>query len=46
MEEVRAYYDEKAENHELPFDTLVFRVLDAVTWKYLESYVRAHCCIM
>jgi ubiquinone/menaquinone biosynthesis C-methylase UbiE len=39
MEEVRAYYNEKARYYESPFDSLCFRVLDAVTWKYLEPYV-------
>lgn len=39
MEDVRAYYAEKARNYELPFDSLIFRVLDAITWNYLEPYL-------
>ncbi len=39
MEEARAYYNEKARNYDSPFDCLGFRVLDAITWKYLEPYL-------
>jgi ubiquinone/menaquinone biosynthesis C-methylase UbiE len=38
-EELRAYYCENATKYDLPFDCLGFRVLDAVTWKYLEPFV-------
>ena len=41
MKDVKTYYDEKAERYEEVFDTLYFRVFDAVTWKYLEPYVPA-----
>ncbi len=39
MEDVEAYYDKKSESYESIFDTLYFKVYDAVTWKYLEPYV-------
>jgi len=39
MKEVKAYYDERAESYDNVFDTLYFRVFDAVTWKFLEPYV-------
>ena len=41
MDEIEAYYDEKSERYEEIFDTLYFKVYDAVTWKYLEPYVPA-----
>lgn len=41
MKDVKTYYDEKAERYEEVFDTVYFRVFDAVTWKYLEPYVPA-----
>lgn len=39
MEEVKSYYDEKAESYDRTFDMLYFKVYDVVTWKYLEPYV-------
>ena len=39
MEEVKSYYNEKAKNYDDVFEMLVLRVLDAVTWKYLEPYL-------
>lgn len=39
MEEIEAYYNKKSESYEEIFDTLYFKVYDAVTWKYLEPYV-------
>jgi len=41
MEEVESYYDKKSEKYDAIFDTLYFKVYDAVTWKYLEPYVPA-----
>ena len=41
-EEIRAYYSEKAAKYDKPFDCLGFRVLDTVTWKYLEPYIPTH----
>lgn len=41
MKDVKTYYDEKTEGYEEVFDTLYFRVFDAVTWKHLEPYVPA-----
>jgi ubiquinone/menaquinone biosynthesis C-methylase UbiE len=39
MEEVQAYYNEKARNYDASFDSLGFRLLDTITWKHLEPYV-------
>ncbi len=39
IEEVKSYYDEKAESYDEVFGTLYFRVYDVVTWKFLEPYV-------
>ena len=39
MDEVRTYYNEKSKIYDEAFDSLVFRVLDAITWKYLEPYI-------
>jgi ubiquinone/menaquinone biosynthesis C-methylase UbiE len=39
MEEVKTYYDKRSENYDETFDTLYFKVYDAVTWKYLEPHV-------
>jgi len=39
MKDVKTYYDERAKSYEEVFDTLYFRVFDAVTWKYLEPHV-------
>jgi len=41
MEEIRAFYNEKSRNYDDGFQMLCFKVLDAVTWKYLEPYVPA-----
>jgi ubiquinone/menaquinone biosynthesis C-methylase UbiE len=41
MQDVEAYYDKKSESYEAIFDTLYFRVYDAVTWRYLEPHVPA-----
>ena len=41
MEEIESYYDKKSEKYDAIFDTLYFRVYDAVTWKYLEPHVPA-----
>jgi ubiquinone/menaquinone biosynthesis C-methylase UbiE len=39
VEAVEIYYDKKSENYESVRQSLVFRVYDAITWKYLEPYV-------
>jgi ubiquinone/menaquinone biosynthesis C-methylase UbiE len=39
MEEIRSYYSEKARSYDDVFEMFVFRVLDAITWKYLEPYL-------
>jgi ubiquinone/menaquinone biosynthesis C-methylase UbiE len=39
MEEIESYYDKKSESYDEIFDTLYFKVYDAVTWKYLEPHV-------
>lgn len=39
MEEVQAYYNEKARNYDASFDSLGFRLLDTITWKHLKPYV-------
>ncbi len=39
MGEIEAYYNKKSEGIDAVFDSLYFRVYDAVTWKYLEPYV-------
>ena len=41
MEEIEAYYDKKSKSYDSVFDTLYFRVYDAITWRYLEPYVPA-----
>jgi ubiquinone/menaquinone biosynthesis C-methylase UbiE len=41
MQDVEAYYDKKSESYEAIFDTLYFKVYDAVTWRYLEPHVPA-----
>ena len=41
MEEVESYYDKKSEKYDAIFDTLYFKVYDAVTWKYVEPHVPA-----
>lgn len=33
------YYNEKSKTYDAQFDTLYFKVYDAITWKYLEPYV-------
>ncbi|MFB3889530.1 MAG: class I SAM-dependent methyltransferase [Candidatus Bathyarchaeia archaeon] len=42
MENVESYYDEKAEKYDAVFNTLYFKVYDAVTWRYLEPLVPAN----
>ena len=39
MDSVESYYDKKSETYENIRQSLVFRVYDAITWKYLEPYV-------
>jgi ubiquinone/menaquinone biosynthesis C-methylase UbiE len=39
MAEIEEYYDEKAKNYDDIFNTLYFKVYDAVTWKFLEPYL-------
>jgi ubiquinone/menaquinone biosynthesis C-methylase UbiE len=39
IEEVKSYYDNKAKSYEEPFDTLYFKIFDAITWKYMKAYV-------
>jgi ubiquinone/menaquinone biosynthesis C-methylase UbiE len=39
MEEIASHYNEKAKSYDDIFNTLYFKVYDAVTWKYLEPYV-------
>ena len=39
MEETRSYYDEKSKRYDEAFSMLCLRVLDAVTWRFLEPYV-------
>jgi ubiquinone/menaquinone biosynthesis C-methylase UbiE len=38
MDAVESYYDKKSESYEA-IRSLVFRIYDAITWKYLEPYV-------
>jgi len=33
------YYNDQSKTYDAQFDTLYFRVYDAITWKYLEPYV-------
>jgi ubiquinone/menaquinone biosynthesis C-methylase UbiE len=39
MGAVEAYYDKKSASYEAVRQSLVFRIYDAITWKYLEPYV-------
>jgi len=39
MGAVESYYDKKSETYESIRQSLVFRVYDAITWKYSEPYV-------
>jgi ubiquinone/menaquinone biosynthesis C-methylase UbiE len=39
MAEIKAYYNNSSERYDQVFDSLYFRIYDAVTWKYLEPYV-------
>ena len=39
MGAIETYYDRKSESYESVRETLVFRIYDAITWKYLEPYV-------
>jgi ubiquinone/menaquinone biosynthesis C-methylase UbiE len=39
MEEVKSYYNERAGSYDEVFETLYFRVYDAITWRYIEPYV-------
>jgi ubiquinone/menaquinone biosynthesis C-methylase UbiE len=39
MEEVKSYYNERSKSYDEIFDTLYFKVYDAITWKHLEPYV-------
>ena len=39
VEEVKSYYNNKAKSYEEPFDTLYFKIFDAITWKYIEPYI-------
>ncbi len=39
MDEVEAYYDEKSSIYDSVFNIAYFKIYDAITWKYLESYI-------
>jgi ubiquinone/menaquinone biosynthesis C-methylase UbiE len=39
VEATESYYDKKSESYESVRRSLVFRVYDAITWKYLEPYI-------
>lgn len=39
MENIQLYYDEKSKCYDEAFSMLCLRVLDAVTWRFLEPYV-------
>lgn len=39
MATIESYYDKKSPNYDAGFDTLLFKVYDAITWRYLEPYV-------
>jgi ubiquinone/menaquinone biosynthesis C-methylase UbiE len=39
MRNVESYYDEKSKDYDTTFDTLYFKISDAVTWRYLEPYL-------
>lgn len=39
MGAVETYYDRKSESYESVRNSLVFRIYDAITWRYLEPYV-------
>jgi len=41
MEKIESYYDKKSESYDEIFNTLYFKVYDAITWKYVEPYVPA-----
>jgi ubiquinone/menaquinone biosynthesis C-methylase UbiE len=39
MEDVKSYYDERSKSYDEAFQTLYFKVYDAIAWRYLEPYV-------
>lgn len=39
MQSIREYYDGKSKIYDAQFNSLYFKVYDAITWKYLEPYV-------
>jgi len=39
MDEAQSYYNSKSKSYDEIFDTLYFKIYDAITWKYLEPYV-------
>jgi len=39
VDKIEAHYDRKSKTYASEFDTLFFKVYDAVTWKYLEPYI-------
>lgn len=39
MEAIETHYNRKSESYESIRESLVFRIYDAITWKYLEPYV-------
>jgi len=39
MTAIETYYDKKSSSYDSVFDTLYFKVYDAITWRYLEPYV-------
>jgi ubiquinone/menaquinone biosynthesis C-methylase UbiE len=41
MEDLKRYYDAASKSYDDVFGMLIFRVLDAVTWRFLEPYVPA-----
>lgn len=41
MDDLKRYYDAVSKDYDDVFGMLIYRVLDAVTWKFLEPYVPA-----
>jgi len=39
MEDITSYYNEKSKLYDDIFETLGYKVYDAITWKYLEPYI-------
>ena len=36
---IERYYDKKASTFDLIFETLYYKIFDAITWKFLEPYI-------